>query len=179
MKPEKIGLSGWVFYLTQARKLDKQQGIIAEKRRMRMMETWGQVFPCPMCQRHYASLVDRYKHTKIPKLAQQQKSYDWFLFVRHEINRNAPAVRLQRIRYHSYRYLSAICHSYEPKINPAYCKRVKRFFAEWKPAIFCHLSRSVWNSHEALWNVLDQVFPREAQQYRQVFQNEFESLSRD
>lgn len=174
MKAELIGLSGWVFYLSEARRLDALKwSPSVEKKRMRMMETWGQVFPCPMCQQHYQSIVNKYKYTKIPRYAKEGKTMNWFLFVRHEINRKAPEPYLKHVRYHTYRYISAILYSYEPKINPAYCRRVRRFLQEWKPRYFSIVPRATWKSCEALWSILDTIFPREAARFRHALEVEF------
>lgn len=161
MKPDKIGISAWVFLFFEA-----DAGNLDDLgRRIR----WGTVYPCPKCQEHYLQLVAENLDT-LKKL----DATEWFRFMRSEISRTDKEahpdtpVRLTNIREHSYKYVAAILFSYEPKVNLDYCRRVKSFLKEWQPEAFGGDSVD-WSSYEALWDVLDRVYPGQRRRRKRLY----------
>ncbi len=156
MKAEKAGLQAWVFLLSQ-----KWNNLSSEEIERRL-KTWGLVFICSTCQKNYRKTVR--KHLLfLQECARKKDPEAWFLFVRHEINPNASKVYQKYVSKHSYHYLAAVCYMYEPKVNPAYCKRVQRFLKDWKPQVFDQPNQT-WDDFETLWDQLDAIYPR--QKYR-------------
>lgn len=152
MKPEKVGISAWVFLYDQAAK----GKIDTLEKKIR----WGLVYPCPDCQEHYTHLAALH----INRLAKDDAS-KWFAFARSEIARTdsnahpATTVQLKNVDWHTYRYIACILHSYEPHINLRYCRLVKQFLIEWQPEYYGS-SLVDWSSYVALWDILDEIYPR-------------------
>lgn len=102
---------------------------------------------------------------------------EWFRFIRSEISRTDKeahadsVVQLKQVKAHSYKYVAAILFSYEPHVNLDYCKRVKQFLQEWRPDFFLPEAAVDWSSYEALWDILDRIYPGQSRRRKSLYRS--------
>lgn len=172
MRPEILSISPWVYLFHEANLADRDEKLSGKELEHRM-RTWPLCYPCVTCQKNYAATVKKYSHL-IKECAMNRTSIDWYRFVRREINPKAAEVRLTNIPWHSYVYLCAILFTYEPRVNSAYCRRVKRFLQEWNEQFANH---TTWENFRDLWDVLDRIYPKQAK-YRSFLYEFFQHAVR-
>lgn len=169
MIPEKVGISAWVFLMSEAKKWDRDPTLTADQLLDRLIK-WPLVYPCPTCQGHYYELVMKH-FDRLQDAAKEKKTYEWFVWAREEIartdkNAHGGAVKwnknVDRLTYH---YIAAILFSYEPRVNLEYCRRVRVFLLEWRPQAFQNAN---WADYEALWDILDDLYPRQKSRRQQL-----------